>query len=363
MYGELVDKNENKVPRNPDPDAALCPRAIDTLGEKTWGNRVNIGCWNTAQSFVADPEPDSARDERKSFKVDFDYTLGDHNIRFGYNSEEFTSFTLGKQYTGGVYYRYFESNENSSTSINSVELPVGTQAVRVIHSDTKSGSFKVENTAFYIEDNWQINDEWMIYLGVRNETFTNYAANGDVFVEADSLIAPRLGFAWDVDGDSTKKFYGTLGRYYIPIAGNTNVRATRLEESDQYYYHFDSIAADGSPVGLGEKIGGGYTDNQVPDPRVIAVTDLNPMFQDELILGYKQELSDDWTGGVKFIYRKIQDGMDDMCSHDGFYDWGVDNGYAMAMQWLTLITSGTHLKVALMLVQCKVVSWLTQAMI
>jgi len=170
----------------------------------------------------------------------------------------------------------------------------------------------------------------MIYAGLRNETFTNYAANGDVFVEADNLFAPRLGFSWDVDGDSTKKLYGTLGRYYIPIAGNTNIRATRLEASDQHYYLYDSIAADGSPVGLGAEVGSGYTDNQVPDPRVIAVTDLKPMYQDELILGYQQELTDNWTGGVKFIYRKIKNGMDDMCSHDGFYNWGVDQGLPMA---------------------------------
>ncbi|NRA60217.1 MAG: TonB-dependent receptor [Psychrobium sp.] len=333
MYGQLEDKNENKVPRNPDEAAALCARAIDTTGDKVWATRVNTGCWNTAQSRVSDPEPKSARDERKSFKIDLDYTIGDHNIRVGYNAEEFTSFTLGSQYTGGVYYRYFESHADTTTTINRVEQPVGTKAVRVITDTKQSGSFKVENTAFYIEDYWQVNDEWMLYFGLRNETFTNFAGNGDIFVEADSLIAPRLGFSWDVNGDSTSKVYGTLGRYYIPIAGNTNIRATQLESSSTYFYKVDGFnAADGTPIGQGAQIGTGVKDNQVPDPRVIAVTDLNPMFQDELILGYQTELNDEWTAGVKFIYRKIQDGMDDMCSHDGFYQWGLDNGHKMATE-------------------------------
>jgi hypothetical protein len=331
MYGELENLNENKNPRNPDTAAALCPRVFDTRGDKAWGAREVLGCWNTAQSKILDTEPESDRDERSSFKIDVSYTIGDHELRMGYNNEEFTSYTLGEIYTGGVYYRYFESNEATSTSINGVELPVGSQAVRVIYDDQKSGSFKVENTAFYIEDNWQITDDMLLYIGVRNETFTNYAANGEVFVEADELIAPRLGFSWDVDGDSTKKLYGTFGRSYIPIASNTNIRATRQESGSQYYYSYDDIdATTGAPIGLGDKIGGGYTDDQVPDPRVIAVSDLDPMFQDEYILGYQQEVMENWTAGVKFMYREIQDGMDDMCSHDGFYNWGVDQGFAMA---------------------------------
>lgn len=331
MYGQLEDKNGNRIPRNIDPEAVNCPVAIDTTGDKNWGTRINIGCWNTAQSNRIDLEPESARDERKSYKIDFDYIIGDHNIRFGYNNEEYTSYTLGNQWSGGVYYRYFESHASTDTRINGVEQPIGQQAVRVRKKDIKSGSFKVENTALYIEDTWQVSDNWNIYLGLRQETFTNYAANGEVFVEADNLIAPRLGFSWDVDGDSTSKVYGTLGRYYIPIAGNTNVRATRIESSSEFFYKVDGFdPVSGEPINQGEQIGTGFTDVQIPDPRVIAVTDLKPMHQDELILGYQTELYDEWTAGVKFIYRKIQDGMDDMCAHDGFYNWGVDQGLAVA---------------------------------
>ncbi|MCJ8269043.1 MAG: hypothetical protein MJK04_06520 [Psychrosphaera sp.] len=177
----------------------------------------------------------------------------------------------------------------------------------------------------------------MIYAGLRNETFTNYAANGNVFVEADSLIAPRLGFSWDMDGDSQRKLYATLGRYYIPIASNTNIRATRIEDASQYYYQVDSFnPVTGLPItggvegAVGDVIGSGYTDHQDPDPRVIAVSDLSPMHQDELIFGYQQQLTDNWTGGIKLMYRKIQDGMDDFCGHDGFYNWAVDNNIPVA---------------------------------
>jgi hypothetical protein len=337
MYGQLVNKDDNQIPRNLDLDAATCVRSVDTTGGRGWTTRDNVGCWNTSQSKISDPFAGADQDDRESIKIDFNYTLGNHDIRVGYNNEEYISSTIGEQWSGGTYYRYFESHEDSSTRINGVEMPLGTKAVRVRVNDDQSAIFKTENTAFYIEDNWQATDNLMIYGGLRNETFTNYAANGNVFVEADSLIAPRLGFSWDVNGDSESKLYGTLGRYYIPIAANTNIRATRIEDSSQYFYQVDSFnPTTGLPItngvegGLGDVIGGGFTSHQDPDPRVIAVSDLDPMHQDELIIGYQKQLDDDWTGGVKLMYRKIQDGMDDFCGHDGFYNWAVDNNIPVA---------------------------------
>ena len=99
------------------------------------------------------------------------------------------------------------------------------------------------------------------------------------------------------------------------------------------YSHNDSIllkvfnSRDGTPVGLGKQFGGTILDEQIADPRKIADQNLNPMHQDELIIGYQYALNEDWTFGVKFMGRTIQDGMDDYCGHDGFIDWAADNGY------------------------------------
>ena len=39
--------------------------------------------------------------------------------------------------------------------------------------------------------------------------------------KSDDLWAPRLGFSWDVMGDSTFKVFGNAGRYFIPVASTT----------------------------------------------------------------------------------------------------------------------------------------------
>ncbi|TKB57627.1 TonB-dependent receptor [Ferrimonas aestuarii] len=326
MYGTLDQKDENRSPRNL--PGGECVVAIDTSGDKTWSTRENIGCWNPANSSSLDPESPSEHDERDSYKFDFDWTIGDHTIRGGYNKEEYTSYAIGSQYSGGLYYRYMDGNTLNEGILNGVDIGVGTKAVRIRTSDILSGAYGVENEAFYLEDNWQITDNILVYAGIRNETFTNLDAKGDVFVEADDLWAPRFGFSWDINGDSTQKLYATAGRYYIPIASNTNIRSTRTESFTEKFYFVDGFnPEDGTPINLGEQFGREIIDNQTPDPRNIAVSDLDPMYQDEFILGYQHALDEDWTVGIKGMYREVKDGMDDFCAHDGFIKWAEDNGY------------------------------------
>ncbi len=346
MYGKLTNRDNNRVPRAlPGGD---CPYAYDTSGDLTWTTRVKIGCWNSAQSTVTDLNFRSDGDERTAYKIDFDWTVGDHTVRFGYDQQEFISFSPGVTYSGENYYRYISGNAANGGTVNGVNVGEGTLTVRHRTYATQSGNFSVDNTAFYIEDSWMLTDDVMIYAGLRNETFTNYAANGDVFVEADGLIAPRLGFAWDMSGDGSEKLYGSLGRYFIPIAANTNIRATRTEAYTQKFYYVDGWdPTTGSPVGLGAQFGGEIIDIQEPDPRVIAVSDLNPMHQDELILGYQKMLNEEWTAGAKVIYKTVRDGMDDFCAHDGFYNWAQDNGYTnfdpSAMSGCLIVNPGNDL--------------------
>jgi len=204
--------------------------------------------------------------------------------------------------------------------------------VRVRGKDEKTATFDVENTAWYLENTWQVSDELMVYGGLRGETFTNRAGNGGVFVKSDNLIAPRIGFAWDVEGDSTKKVYGTLGQYYIPVASNMNINTTSEKSSyeDHHYVHpvngklWDE---NGAPLNLGDKFGASKESSQVPNPAIIADKNLEPMSQLELILGYQQEYNDEWTLGAKFMARTVVNGMDDFCAHDGFSNWAAENGH------------------------------------
>lgn len=322
---------KNEIYTTPDRlDGWECPRV--------WDGRTNpaldyMGCWNQSQASLRDTTFGPDTDERLAYRLDLEYKLGDHTIRAGLDLDTWTSGVAGTVFTGvghnNYYYRYYRVGASGST-VNGVRLAPGTEFVRTWDAGSGSAEYEVENSAFYVEDSWQFTDNFLIYAGLRSEGFTNTNASGEEFVSAKNNIAPRLGFSWDVNGDSTKKVYGTLGRYFIPVAANTNIRAAGLEWFDTRYWLFDGRTdpKTGAPVQLGAEIGTFTAPPRVAaDPGTIAVTDLKPMHQDELILGYQAELFDAWSGGVKFVTKKVQDGMDDYCSHQPFIDWAKDKGY------------------------------------
>lgn len=304
-----------------------CPRVFDSRD----GGISKLGCWDSAQTTIADPDFKSDEDTRDSLRLGLEYVIGDHSIKVGYDHENYKSDAQGWTYTGGTYWRYFTVGENGKVNnVNDHSLVEGDTYVRQWDRYGGSASFEVENTALYIEDNWQATDDVLVYLGLRNETFENRNGIGETFIEADELIAPRLGLSWDVDGDSTKKVFANWGRYYIPVASNSNIRAAGVENFDIKYFYYDSIdPTTAEPIGLGEQIGPTRVNGSPlpPDSRTIADVNLNPMHQDELIIGYQQALTDDFTLGIRYINREVQDGMDDFCSHQGFVDWAEDEGY------------------------------------
>jgi len=253
LWGNSENLISVTTPSTIDPAAAECPRVYDSRD----GGITAIGCWNEAQTTIPDPAVGPDRDIRDSLRLGLEYVLEDHSIKVGYDTELYTSEAQGWTYTGGTYWRYFTVGANGLVnSVDTHTLQPGDTYVRQWDRFGASADFEVENTAFYIEDNWQATDDVLVYLGLRNETFTNRNGDGDVFIEADNLIAPRLGVSWDVNGDSTSKAFANWGRYYIPVASNSNIRASGVEYFDIDYFYYDSIdPTTGAPVGLGEQIG------------------------------------------------------------------------------------------------------------
>ncbi len=195
---------------------------------------------------------------------------------------------------------------------------------------TSSSSYENVNSAIYLEDSWQLTDNFMLSLGVRGEKFENKNGDGIAWVESDYEIAPRLGFVWDVTGDSTFKLFGTAGRYYIPVATNSSIRATGAESTVSNWYYVDGWSeADGTPVGQGAQIGQTQVNGSLaaPNPASVASTDLTPMYQDEYIFGGQVQLTDAWMVGARITRREVKNGMDDTCTTNPWIDWAADNGY------------------------------------
>jgi hypothetical protein len=282
------------------PNDETCPAIYDHSS----GSWIRGGCWT---NFSAS----AGSDERQAFRIDGEWTLGDHNLRFGLDREDNTSIDK-TFYSGHVYYKYDQYDLGETIGAIGWTSPAdGTNTVRVRHYES-GGEFKTESSAFYVEDTWYVTDNLTATIGIRNESFNNKNAEGVSFIKVDNQWAPRLGLSWDVNGDGESKVFANYGRYHLPIAANTNIRMAGAEYFTADWYLSEGKNADETPI-LGASLGGVvYGDGTVADPAEVLDTSTKPMYQDEFILGYQRLLNDDWSVGVKMTYRDLKSVIDDI---------------------------------------------------
>ncbi|MFT5003472.1 MAG: hypothetical protein ACI952_001825 [Flavobacteriales bacterium] len=258
--------------------------------------------------------PSVQNDKRTAYRFDVDwFAHDDHTIRFGIDYEEMEA-TENTQRAGGVAYRY--------QGCDSDLLAQGQLDCTDVREEfyVNAGDFKTKSSAFYIEDTWQISDNLVARIGLRNESFQNYNKADIKFVDVTNQWAPRLGLSWDVSGDGDSKIFANYGRYYLPVATNTNVRLAGDELYTRQFFEVESINADFTPnkvAGSGGSVTT-YSDGTLKNTLETVNADLDPMYQNEFLLGYEQLINDTWSFGIKATYRELASSLEDIAIDAGF---------------------------------------------
>ncbi|WP_363797911.1 TonB-dependent receptor [Lysobacter firmicutimachus] len=331
---ESVRDYDKQLPRGVD-----CPGAYDSRGPNQGVTRY-MGCWNTDLLTFVDSRV-KQKDVRDGYRIDGEWRADRHTVRFGLDYEKNASNTLPGQYSGdNAYYRYVTADAGGRVLGVSGFTP-GQEYVRLRSMETGAGGFSAINTAVYLEDNWQVTDNLLLYGGLRRESFDNRNMNDETFIKVDNQWSPRLGFSWDVNGDSSFKLYGTAGRYFIPIPNMLAITLSNYTDFISSYHSYQSIdPATGAAIGLSPPLTvntGGVVANEFhthagprpPDPRTITDTDLEPMSQDEFILGAQWRMFDDWTFGVRGIRRSVNNGFDNYCTYTPYVAWAEEHGSSL----------------------------------
>lgn len=307
--------------------ADICTYIVDTRASAPKRYR---GC-------TTSPSQEKGEDKRQEFRADFEWQVTEnHALKFGYDQETNTSFSE-QYYSGpdGLYWFYYNTTPGKVLANGGV-VPDGITEYARSRERTVGGDFEVNSQAIYIEDSWTVTDDITLSLGLRWDSFDNKNSNGESFVKIDDMIAPRIGATWDINGDGESKLFANVGRYFLPVASNTNVRLAGNEFDVRKYYVLNGISEEevngvivANPI-LGAQIGGDefLADGNIPDPAGIVDQELDPMYQDEIIIGYQAMIDDSWSWGIKGTQRKLNGAIDDMsishwtgakygCAHPG----------------------------------------------
>jgi len=263
-------------------------------------------------------------DEREMYRFDGELDLDNHLLRFGMDYQQNTSDDL-TTYSGGVHWRYYSVVPGEP--IQGIEIPEGTTQVVRERIDRQSGGFEVENTAFYIEDHWHLNDSLVIYAGLRNETFDNKNAIGQTFVKMDNQIAPRLGISWDLKSDGTSKLFATAGRYHLAMPTTVNISLSGASFSTEEWFVLNNLNPDGTPDKGDSYFRIVYADGEIPNIDELLDRNLEPSYQDEVILGYVFEPAPGWSLGIRGIYRDLKQAIEDVDMSDALNAYAAENDY------------------------------------
>jgi hypothetical protein len=251
-----------------------------------------------------------ATNSTHGLRVDFDYKLGDHDLAVGIDNMSYGAKNQGPDNQNpfnpavNYFWRYLPP---------APDAPNGVVQKRTVGWAT---SMTMTQKAYYLQDDWQVSSNVLLNIGVRNDHFTNFNDVGKAFVDEKNQWEPRIGASWDVNGDSSFKIYGNVGRYYLALPDNAAERAANRSTYLTQRFSYTGIDANGVPTGvvaLGPATSPDGEFGLPKDPQQVTARNLKPEYVDEFIAGFDKKLNDNWTYGAKAMWRDLKTAIDDEC--------------------------------------------------
>ncbi|MBI4427937.1 MAG: TonB-dependent receptor [Ignavibacteriales bacterium] len=159
---------------------------------------------------------------------------------------------------------------------------------------------KVENRIYsgYIQDNWQIADDFQIHLGLRLDGQDVMGGNGKVVHRIRGPWQPRIGFVFQPDQQKKRKIFASFGRF----TQEWTSAVMTIYTGTQYFY---LITYDRDP-----RLGGYTADTLISDvPGIPDETTLEGQHYDELNLGYETIVGETMKLRVQGTYRSLREAI------------------------------------------------------
>ena len=279
--------------------------------------------------------PQSTHQKKHQFKDDFSWTstIGKSRHDFKAGANYIHEPVLGGDFSVGLAGQYLMLNDDANSPVTDI----------VINGGFSGNKTPVNEYSTYLQDDWVMNPRLTLNLGLRYDYWTGFDLNQsnnpiwqrlktqrtftegylkDFWNSSDTLsndtnnIAPRLGFTYDLRGDSRTILRGGVGRFYdFPY---TN--ATILFPASAVQSNYGVIYANSNPNGIRNangtffRPGDPLPPNQlpsadVPPPNEVASPTITKVpYSDQISLGYSWQVNP-WLGlnieGVGAWYKDI----------------------------------------------------------
>lgn len=371
MYGKSHEQYGSFQPGYPGYDPTLV--YVGGISNQNPAYTPNGPIGNTQNALTV--TPDNHRVDLTDYRVDLDYKWGNHDFQVGIDNDIQVDLNDGVEGTGPGYgwaYGRVTGADidkpliGTDPSVPPYVAPVnsnpagadGYYVTKLIQA--YNPSTRVVERAQYIQDRWQITPNFLLTLGLRNDQFVNYDAASRPYIRLTSPNwSPRIGFSWDVHGDSTMKVFGNAGRYYLtlPVGVGTTVTAP-IVNITEYGTYTGIDPATGAPTGfepLPQNPAGGVSCcNQYGYPRnnlTVASRNIKAPYSDNFVLGMQQLLhfwNTSWVFEATGTYEKLGTmigGTDDaqsMCAagvREG-YDWMTPDTCSQWIQSPVMVNPG-----------------------
>lgn len=237
---------------------------------------------------------------------------GDHAVKFGALYERLSNDADSGQQGTNINFSW-----GSSYTKLSGGTAKGTYGYYTVSQQFTKGAIHSNNYGVFAQDAWTVNNKLTVNYGVRleQETVPSYRAENPSLVFGwGEKIAPRVGFAYDITGDSRWKAYGSWGQFYDVFKLELPRGAWGAERWIQYMYTLDTPnwttidcsgvpgatpACPGTFIEQNDRrhVSNGQGLDNLVDPN------LKPVKTGEMTLGLDHELGRSLSIGLRYAHK------------------------------------------------------------
>jgi hypothetical protein len=201
----------------------------------------------------------------------------------------------------------------SSLTTNPFLIRTSTR-VRDFRLVTGAGDTYTNVESFYIQDDYKINRNIQLNLGLRWDYQQAYGSGSQSYLKLNNFwnnIQPRVGFIYDFTGVGKGKFFVNFARFLeTPLPLDINVRAGSDTTQTDINLNVDRLNAAAGAVTVADIGNLGSTSTPI-DPG------LRPQTVDEYTAGFEYEVVKDLAIGFRGIYRAQGNVIEDGSFDDG----------------------------------------------